>query len=331
LNPKPTDAHSYQAAADELQRTIAELVAERRRSRRQRLWNLILLGIAISLPFHIAIIAYLASARMAGKPAEAQQEILIDFSVLTEAEFEEIGDPLEVESLDAPEVEEETVFSEMASDELETISAASVTNLDLSGAVPAPGGGAGLGNSDAVGGGMAGGASFFGVSSRGRRFAYIVDISGSMRSNDKFPVAMAELKRSIAALPDYASFVVLLYSNELRVPPFQTGWLRATPGTIVRVPRWIDTVSPGGGTLPYGAFIEVFKLEERPDAIFFLTDGIIPDNIPEKVGDLNSKGRSVVINTISFGMDAAVTPLKKIAAESDGTYRHVNSIGGPAP
>ena len=323
----PGSAHD-QATIEQLQRTIEELVEERRKSRRQRFWNLILLGTAISLPFHLAIIVYLASVRMAGPPVEAPPEVLIDFSVIADSELEQIGDPLEVESLDAPEVEEENVFSEMMADDLETISAASVTNMDLSGAVPSPGGGAGLGQSDAVGGGMAGGASFFGVTSRGRRFAYIVDVSGSMRSNDKFPAAMAELKRSIAALPDYASFVVLLYSNELRVPPFQNGWLRATPGSIVRVPRWIDTISPGGGTLPLGAFIEVYKLEERPDAIFFLTDGIIPENVPERVKELNSKGRSVVVNTISFGLDAAVAPLKRIAAESDGTYRHVDSIGG---
>ena len=157
MKPETADSQRAHATAEELRRTIAELVQERRRSRRQRLWNLILLGIAISLPFHIAIIAYLASVRTAGPTASAQEEILIDFSVLSEAELDEIGETLEIESLDAPEVEEETVFSEMLSDELEMVSAASVTNLDLTGAVPAPGGGAGLGNSDAVGGGHGGG------------------------------------------------------------------------------------------------------------------------------------------------------------------------------
>lgn len=331
MSPDPIDPRQYQETADQLQQTIAELVEERRRSRRQRLWNLVLLGFAISLPFHLAIIAYLASIRMAGPPDRGNQEVVIDFAVVSETELDSIGEELEIETLDAPEIEDEQVFSEMLSDELETIAAASVTTSDLSGAMPSPGGGAGLSASDAVGGGMAGGASFFGVTSRGRRFAYIVDISGSMRANDKFPVAMAELKRSIAALPDYASFVVLLYESELRVPPFQKNWLRATPGTIVRIPRWIDTITPGGGTLPLGAFQEVFRLEERPDAIFFLTDGIIPENTPARVAELNSKGRSVVVNTISFGGDAAVAPLKKIALESDGTYRHVDAVQGGAP
>ena len=98
MNSEPIDRQRYQEAAEELQRTISELVEERRRSRRQRFWNLILLGFAISLPFHLAIIAYLASVRMAGPPARADQEIPIDFAILSETELENIGDQLEIDT-----------------------------------------------------------------------------------------------------------------------------------------------------------------------------------------------------------------------------------------
>ena len=79
------------------------------------------------------------------------------------------------------------------------------------------------------------------------------------------------------------------------------------------------------------AFTEVCKLKDRPDVIFFLNDGIIPGGTPADVRNLHSKGRSVVINTISFGADAARQPLQEIAADSDGVYRHVNAVGMTAP
>ena len=331
-NPGPEVGSRNLAASDELRRTIGMLVEERRRLRRQRVTNLILIGFAISIPFHLAIIIYLASVRMAAPQGAGPEEMVVEFAVLSESELEDLGEQDELEALDTPEVEELSTFSESLSEDLDTAAVAMAVSTDLSGAVPTPGGGAGLGQSDAVGGGLAGGASFFGVSSRGRRFAYIVDVSGSMNSNDKFPIAMAELKRSIKALPDYASFVVLLYSNILRAPPMQTDWFRANASSVSRVSRWIDNeVQSGGGTLPYPAFAEVFKLDERPDVIFFLTDGIIPESTPEDVLELNSKGRSVVINTISFGADAAREPLRQMAVDSDGTYRHVDSmkVGGP--
>ena len=324
-NPGPEVGSRNLAASDELRRTIGMLVEERRRLRRQRVTNLILIGFAISIPFHLAIIIYLASVRMAAPQGAGPEEMVVEFAVLSESELEDLGEQDELEALDTPEVEELSTFSESLSEDLDTAAVAMAVSTDLSGAVPTPGGGAGLGQSDAVGGGLAGGASFFGVSSRGRRFAYIVDVSGSMNSNDKFPIAMAELKRSIKALPDYASFVVLLYSNILRAPPMQTDWFRANATSVSRVSRWIDTVETGGGTLPYPAFAEVFKLEERPDVIFFLTDGIIPEDTPERVVDLNSQGRSVVVNTISFGQDASREPLQRMADESDGVYRHVDA------
>ena len=48
------------------------------------------------------------------------------------------------------------------------------------------------------------GPRFFGISSRGNRFAYIVDRSGSMGQARKMPTAIRELEQSLQALPDYA-------------------------------------------------------------------------------------------------------------------------------
>ena len=72
---------------------------------------------------------------------------------------------------------------------------------------------------------------------------------------------------------------------------------------------------------------QVFSIEERPDVIFFLTDGEIPraEETLETVTLLNSRGRRVVINTIAFGDPASQELLREIARRSGGIYRFVAS------
>jgi hypothetical protein len=190
------------------------------------------------------------------------------------------------------------------------------------------GGGGGGGDGMSMGGGGAD-VSFFGVSSRGTRIAYIVDTSGSMSEGTKIRTAMAELARSIDALPDYASFYVVLFNSGAGTAPWQKGWLRARPQEKNRMIRWLDEVSPGGGTQPLPAFNLVFALDVRPDVIFFMTDGQIPAETPMRVAELNGRGGRVVINTIAFGDPTGQDLLKQIAEQSGGAYRFVAAGGGP--
>ncbi len=183
---------------------------------------------------------------------------------------------------------------------------------------------------DGLGGGSAG-TSFFGISSRGRRFAFIVDRSGSMSEQQnivsKMYIAKRELIRSIESLPDYASFHIVFFSSELLQPPMQQGWSRARPTLVRRYTRWLDTVDAQGGTIPRPAFLQVFALSDRPDVIYFLTDGEIPDFTAEDIAELNRHGRPVVINTIAFGNPASQDLLKEIAEQSGGIYRFVSTEG----
>ena len=86
-----------------------------------------------------------------------------------------------------------------------------------------------------------------------------------------------------------------------------------------------------GGTNPLPAFTRVFGLKERPDVIFFLTDGEITSNSmrPENVAALNNRGLRTVINTIAFGDNSSQDLLMQIAMESGGVYRFVQSGGRP--
>jgi Mg-chelatase subunit ChlD len=197
--------------------------------------------------------------------------------------------------------------------------------------VPALGAsGQGTGGEIGLGGG-GGTASFFGTGGKGQRFAFIVDVSGSMGQNRKLEIAMRELARSVDALPDFAFFHIILFESKTVEPPMQVGWMRARRSTVRQVVRWLGTVEPNGGTEPRNAFLQVFSLDVRPDVIFFLTDGIFNDISLEELAELNARGKRVIINTVGFGASGEVdqTILRSIASQSGGEYRFVASEAGP--
>ena len=203
----------------------------------------------------------------------------------------------------------------------------SASGTGAGGGAGAGGGGSGIG--DGLGGGGGGGTSFFGVASKGSRFAFIVDVSGSMEMDRKIQTAMNELAKSVSALPDYAQYYVLLFSSNIVQPPGQKGWTRARRSSIQGLVRWLRSIEPGGGTEPKPAFVQVFSLDVRPDVVYFLTDGEVQDFTAEQCAALNASGRRAIINTIAFGDPASQDMLKKIAADSGGVYRFVPSGPGP--
>jgi hypothetical protein len=144
-----------------------------------------------------------------------------------------------------------------------------------------------------------------------------------MGQGGKMAIAMGELKRSLRALPDYASFVVVLYSDQANVPSFQKAWLRGSRQNIRRVENWIDNFTPGGGTEPGPAFAKIFAMDVRPDSIFFMTDGLIPPETVSVVSSLNTSGKRVIVNTIAFGNSGGHGPLRRMASDSDGVFRYV--------
>ncbi|MCA9294948.1 MAG: VWA domain-containing protein [Phycisphaerales bacterium] len=287
--------------------------------------RLLAIGAIISLAVHVGILIYL-SMQYRWHPGHAGESGgALEFTIMAEeslsdadAEFEDLM-PDDIAEFSA--IETSDITSDLDAD----VSAADVAVGDV-GARPRLGGaGAGSGDSPSLGGG-GGGATFFGISSRGTRFAYIVDRSSSMERQQRLVVARGELIRSLRNLPDYAQFFVVFYSTDILLPPMQrSAWLNARPSIVSRFGRWLDGVTPEGGTEPSDAFIMLFSLDVRPDVIFFLTDGEIPGGTAQEVRTLNSSGKKVVINTISFGGNASQDTLRQIAADSGGTWRHVDS------
>jgi hypothetical protein len=312
----------------QLQQAIQVLEDERDEMISRRFRRLLIFGVGISLVLHIGLMVWLSMVRTAGAAGPGAQEVSYEFAIVDEEQLDQMEeaafDDLEPEqsepaqNLDATELEPTTPTVDMA-----VAAAGSVPTLGASGE--------GTGGEIGLGGG-GGSASFFGVGGKGQRFAFIVDISGSMANDRKFEIAMRELARSIEALPDFAHFHVILFESQTIQPPVQTGWLRARKTTVRQVVRWLGDAEPSGGTEPRKAFLQVFALDTRPDVIFFLTDGIFNDITPDELAALNARGKKAVINTIGFGAQGEVdqTVLRAMASASGGQYRFVPSeAAGP--
>jgi hypothetical protein len=300
-----------------------------------------LVGFALSLPVHAAILVWFALTTIDRPGAPEAARTAIELAVLPEDAAvadappspspgtQRTADAAVAAPADAPAAAIEGLFA---------VGIEEGTGLDggdgsgLGGFGPGGGGGDGFGGGGGGGeggglGGGAGGTSFFGIGWRGTRFAFIVDKSGSM--GGRMQEAKDELQRAIAGLPDYASVFIVFYDSG---PPiaFADRWERVRSGMMQRLRTWMRQIGPGGGTRPMDSFLQVYSLDIRPDVIFFLSDGAIPEETIEAVRQLNSRGKRVVVNTVSFGDERGSMQLRQIAQQSDGQFREVLP-GQPPP
>src|SRR5262249_34265340 len=115
-------------------------------------------------------------------------------------------------------------------------------------------------------------ANFLGSQGNGRRFCIIADCSGSMNGKPIVQVQDEILKTPGALTPD-CQFYVIFFSTKARPMPYPT-WLNGGKENVDKVAPWVRSVGATGGTRPLPAFQAAFRLDPRPDVIFFMTDGI---------------------------------------------------------
>ncbi|MDG2423055.1 MAG: hypothetical protein P8M22_03655 [Phycisphaerales bacterium] len=293
---------------------------------KRRLWQLIGIAAGLSLLIHFGIMFYLGQVKRSGPPAQVV-EMVMEFP--TTRTVEELTTLSETD-LAEPDVESRSELDRILEPDIPSPEESAAAELSESnvGATPTLGGSGQKGVSgQAALGGAGGAASFFGVSSKGERFAYIVDRSGSMAINDKLILATTELKRSVKRLPDYAQFFVVFFSSRMTpLPSWQQGWVRARPHQFNRLVGWIRKINDeggNGGTQPLSSFRRVLSLTPKPDVIFFLTDGQVQGMTAADVANLNRKGEPSVINTIAYATNESQQLLERIAHESGGVYRFV--------
>ena len=296
------------------------IVDERRR-------RMLIVGVSASLLLHLLLLIYLGLVyRGGGGEGAGDGGVTYQLAILTEEELSDI----EESTFDELQTEAVSLESSEATIQTDALPASAPSSTTLAatsggGGVPALGGsGSGSGEGIGLGGGGGGGTtSFFGIGSKGSRFAFIIDVSGSMSEAAKLEIAKRELVGAINALPDYAHFYVLLFNNDFIEPPNQKGWTRAKKNAVKQFVTWLTEVDPNGGTAPRSSFLQVFSLDVRPDVIYFLTDGQFQDITAEEISTLNKSGKRAVINTIQFGDRGGEELLRQIARASEGVYRFV--------
>lgn len=287
------------------------------------------IGPAVSVILH-AIFLIIAAILVINPPVRGDgHEVEIEFATLSEEELEDL-DETPTDALASPLDPSLAKAIESPADLLEVDVASVAVDLADPGAIDTLGGsGDEFSPGETLEGGGSG-TSFFGVESRGTRFVYIVDVSGSMSQSDRIGTLRRNLVDSINRLPSHASFLVIAY-NDQAIPLHNAfRWSKADEPSKFRARAWVNKLISSGGTEPSSSFEQAFKLKPRPDVIYFMTDGQQTEVLPSLIGELNSKGRRTKINTIVFGDRGGEEVMRRIANESGGQYRYVPDEGdGP--
>ncbi len=292
-----------------------------------------LVGLAASVLLHVAaglLAAGIVVVAVGGGPGGGSTlAVDVPLALLSESELHDIESaslaPVATPIPDLPGFEPPKI--DLASAGAASTSA-SQGEVSLSGG--AGSGGAGLGSSgedgfgEGLGGAGGGGARFFGVEARGSRIAYIVDVSGSM-AGPKLETLKNELERSIDSLLEHASFSVMLFSSEAR-PLDGAGnkWSDASTKGKRSAFQRISAIVATGGTNPENAFEMIFALRPKPDAVYFMTDGLFAAEIAPQIEAMNRAAGSITpIHCIAFVSQESEVLLRSIALASDGTYTYV--------
>jgi hypothetical protein len=282
-------------------------------------------ALLVSLVTHIillliAAIITFSSAR--GGPSDAGETI--ELAVMTEEEFAALEDvaldssATEVEELPLPDTPE--IEMEMSAVEADLASEAASLEATI--------GGGNIGDgSVGISGSGDGSARFFGVEASGTRFAYIVDVSGSMDVSGKIDTLRLELNKSIDGLLESASFFIVLYNSGASPIGGKSDWVDATESGKRWARRHIAAIEAVGGTVPIGGFRMAFQRRPKPDAIYFMTDGEFDPGVEQEIARLNAT-YDVPIHCITFVSTQSEALMRRIAINSGGTYTHIAGPGG---
>lgn len=179
-------------------------------------------------------------------------------------------------------------------------------------------------------GGESGTAEFFGTKSQGNRFVFVVDNSSSMK-NGRLEYAIDQLLSSVEALGRRQSFYVIFVSDQpypMFYPVAAPALVPATKPNKERLRAWLKNV-----VLASGRNREIVKAMEmaaalRPDALFFLWDGHLPnERVRNDVMRYLTQPNQWRFPIHTFGMGVtsldAKHHLSAIALAHGGTYRAV--------
>jgi hypothetical protein len=167
------------------------------------------------------------------------------------------------------------------------------------------------------------------IEGEGDRFVFIIDQSGSMRSDNRIGVASEALIKTLGNLESGKKFYVYFFGHESK-PMDRADLVEATQQNVNSIIPWIQGMpANGGATKPEESLKDAFK-NKKPTTIWLLTDGRFSGgaSVAELIENLNID-RGVRVNTIGFARrESQVGPvLREIADQNSGTYNFIESGG----
>lgn len=225
-------------------------------------------------------------------------------------------------------------------------------------------GGGGFGGS---GSGMGSGASFFGGTSTGKRFLFVLDHSGSMKPN-QVELRNDELEKALKGLKGVQYQVLLFagggyYASEgwsldrkgkdnvvkkgkdsflfKQIGGFSNydfdgadsrlpkgDWLESTSSNVRKTMERVKKDKLFGGT-DWGLALDIgHRMDPPPDVIFFMADGTGGNN-PDPILRTNSKFGKPPINMVAMQTTSGMKEFAAIAKRTRGTYIIVDRKGEP--
>ena len=162
--------------------------------------------------------------------------------------------------------------------------------------------------------------SFYGAPLKGKNILFVLDRSGSMKSNDRIGTMKEELKYMIMQIDEKRSFGFVLFPFD-KFPG--NGVNIANKSFKRRAQAFVEKLEPTGTTPITEAMEYAFKkvvYKRNIDTIYLLSDGA-PNKPAAEVRALIAKlnaGSYVRIHCVSIGSDSAF--LKGVAKDNNGDY-----------
>jgi len=180
---------------------------------------------------------------------------------------------------------------------------------------------AGKGNGRSNGKNKKKGNGFFGATTEGVRFVFVVDRSASMltthfsRWNTRYARLQHEMEKSISNMTEGQQFYIIYFNA---FPTYMPGrqLVTASDKNKKKYINWMARIPARGNTDPRQALTTALQL--HPDVIYFLTDGEFHPVIKNQL--LRMKQNVVKINTYCFGNRASQGVMRSIATKNSGQY-----------
>lgn len=215
------------------------------------------------------------------------------------------------------------------------------------------------------GSGFGGGTSFFGVTSKAERIAYVIDYSASMGGAGRAALMRKELTDSIDRIAPKTSYALVFFAGpawvaggevdwtkkgatvigkgrrkyEWKSPGTahewrQVGkkepveWLSATEGQLARSRKIIEETRLVWGTRWDNPLEMALEMDPPPQVIYFMTDGVAKgsDSWAREIG-AKAKNKGIKINCVAMMQPKAHDSMEDLAKRTDGHFTIVMQGG----